>query len=671
MKARKGSHLPRFVCLALVCLLFANALTLLAAASTPGDDGETRDAWTVDIRSVSTPATTYSPGETVNATVTVERGPDMLTAVWEGTLTLAVIDWTGDAVHFDSLPVELWQGGAQQTSYFEFDLAEVGEYMLSTTLYWRNETVDMRSLNITVVRGSPPGDAAVWISTLDTDKEVYQQGDLMDITVIVTRGMDMLDYVWEGTLELQVLSEDIVTLTTYQRAISLPSGGDEQTLTFSEDLTDGGNRIIVATLYWMDGTFVEERRLNVTVTRDEPNLPPVAAFDPANQTIGVTDTARIDGSLSRDDDGRIVSYVWDLGDGTTATGAMVAHTYRAPGLFTVTLTVTDDDGATSVARGAVRVLAFDPPLPDDPPAWIVSVTSGGTVNESEPFTVTVTVVRGDDMLDYVWTGTLVLEVLDDGPVMVQSRQVHLATGGEETDLVFQLSLDDAGNYTLRVSLYGQDDSLVDTEEAMLAVIAGPQDPGTPVEVGEPFVPVEAVAAAGILVVLGALAATEVGKASLLGLLVPLYTKLRKDEILDQFTRGRIYGYITANPGDHYNSIQKALDIPNGTFAYHLQVLEKEGYIRSVWEGTHKCFFPAGMKIPSRGNTLRSGQRLIIERILEEPGISQKEIAESLGVSSATVNYHIKDLLDMGVVETERKGMRLKYYINRDLLHASV
>ncbi len=670
MKARKGSHLPRFVCLALVCLLFVNALTLLAAASAPGDDGETRESWTVDIKSVTTPTTTYGPGETVNTTVIVERGPDMLTAVWEGTLTLAVLDWTGDAVHFDSLPVELWQGGAQQTSYFEFDLAEVGEYMLSTILYWRNDTVDMRDLNISVVRGSPPGDAAVWISTLDTDKEFYHQGDVMDITVVVTRGPDMLTHVWEGTLELQILSEDIVTLTTYQRAIYLPSGGDEQTLTFSEDLTDGGHRIIVATLNWMDGTFVEERRLNVTVTKDEPNQPPVAAFDPVNQTVNAGDTARFDGSLSRDEDGSIASYQWDLGDGTTATGAMVAHKYRAPGLYMVTLTVTDDYGATSVARGAVRVLAGDPG-PGDPQAWIVDITTRGTVNESEPVTVTVTVVRGDDMLDYVWVGTLVLEVLDDGPVMVQSRQVNLATGGEETDLVFQLSLDEAGNYTLLASLYGQDDSLVDTEEAALVVVSGPQDPGTPIEVGEPFVPVEAVAAAGIVVVLGALAATEVGKASLLGLLVPLYTKLRKDEILDQFTRGRIYGYITANPGDHYNSIQKALDIPNGTFAYHLRVLEKEGYVRSVWEGTHKCFFPAGMKIPSRENTLRSGQRLIIERILEEPGISQKEIAEALGVSSATVNYHIKDLLQMGVVETERRGMRLKYYINRELLHASV
>jgi predicted transcriptional regulator len=123
----------------------------------------------------------------------------------------------------------------------------------------------------------------------------------------------------------------------------------------------------------------------------------------------------------------------------------------------------------------------------------------------------------------------------------------------------------------------------------------------------------------------------------------------------------------ANPGDYYNSIQKTLGIPNGTFAYHLHVLEKEGYIRSARYGTRKCFFPADMRIPEQETTLKAGQRLIIEKILERPGISQKEIAESLGVSSATVSYHVKGLLESGVVKTERSGMRLRYYINPKMI----
>jgi PKD repeat protein len=53
-----------------------------------------------------------------------------------------------------------------------------------------------------------------------------------------------------------------------------------------------------------------------------------------------------DGGGSSDPDGRIVSYAWDFNDGATATGATAQHAYAAGGRRTVTLTVTDDQGAT-------------------------------------------------------------------------------------------------------------------------------------------------------------------------------------------------------------------------------------------------------------------------------------------------------------------------------------
>jgi len=50
-----------------------------------------------------------------------------------------------------------------------------------------------------------------------------------------------------------------------------------------------------------------------------------------------------DGSASTDSDGEIVSWDWDFGDGASASGELVNHTYNAPGTYTVTLTVTDSD----------------------------------------------------------------------------------------------------------------------------------------------------------------------------------------------------------------------------------------------------------------------------------------------------------------------------------------
>lgn len=41
------------------------------------------------------------------------------------------------------------------------------------------------------------------------------------------------------------------------------------------------------------------------------------------------------------DDGEIVTYSWDFGDGASGTGAVTTHTYTAPGTYVVTLTVWD------------------------------------------------------------------------------------------------------------------------------------------------------------------------------------------------------------------------------------------------------------------------------------------------------------------------------------------
>jgi PKD repeat protein len=78
------------------------------------------------------------------------------------------------------------------------------------------------------------------------------------------------------------------------------------------------------------------------------NQAPTASIDgPEKTATGTVNT--FDGSGSSDPDGTIVSWVWDMGDGTALEGATVAHAYEKPGKKDVSLTVTDDDGATATA----------------------------------------------------------------------------------------------------------------------------------------------------------------------------------------------------------------------------------------------------------------------------------------------------------------------------------
>jgi PKD repeat protein len=78
----------------------------------------------------------------------------------------------------------------------------------------------------------------------------------------------------------------------------------------------------------------------------------------ADFTIIVGESAQFDGSASYDPDGTITTFHWDFDGQGTANGAIVNKLFAATGTFTVTLTVTDNQGAT--ATDTVEVIVLSP-----------------------------------------------------------------------------------------------------------------------------------------------------------------------------------------------------------------------------------------------------------------------------------------------------------------------
>ncbi|MBK6686563.1 MAG: right-handed parallel beta-helix repeat-containing protein [Deltaproteobacteria bacterium] len=103
--------------------------------------------------------------------------------------------------------------------------------------------------------------------------------------------------------------------------------------------------------------------IDIDVLSVEVNLPPTADAG-AERYADPGEVIAFSGAGSTDTDGTLAQHRWDFGDGTQATGSSVNHQYAQGGDYTVTLTVTDDDGATNSDTTIAHITGVDaaPPM---------------------------------------------------------------------------------------------------------------------------------------------------------------------------------------------------------------------------------------------------------------------------------------------------------------------
>ena len=156
---------------------------------------------------------------------------------------------------------------------------------------------------------------------------------------------------------------------------------DEQNPTHSYSLP--GNYTITLTVYDnLDASNTTSKTLQVKENVTPPeNLPPTVDFSYTPGEVFVNDVVSFN-EASNDQDGQVVAWLWQFGDGSNSTEANLTHAYSSAGTYTVSLTVYDNLGAENSTSKEI-VVKVSPPTPS-PPGGGVSGGGGGGMYLSQP-----------------------------------------------------------------------------------------------------------------------------------------------------------------------------------------------------------------------------------------------------------------------------------------------
>ena len=137
----------------------------------------------------------------------------------------------------------------------------------------------------------------------------------------------------------------------------------------------------------------------------------------------------------------------------------------------------------------------------------------------------------------------------------------------------------------------------------------------------------------------------------------------------QGTRDLIFEYVETHPGTHLREIGRALGLGMGDLQYNLYILEKQGKVSTARRGLYKFVFPSGVFGEKQSAILSAlaieSQREILIHLIKNPALSQNQIARLIGLTPATISWHMKRLLELGIVERVRNGKTVSYRVLGD------
>lgn len=144
----------------------------------------------------------------------------------------------------------------------------------------------------------------------------------------------------------------------------------------------------------------------------------------------------------------------------------------------------------------------------------------------------------------------------------------------------------------------------------------------------------------------------------------------KSKIANQ-NRESVYRQIDQNPGCTVSDISKREAMNVGSVRYHVDQLQDARRIVLVKIGKFRRLFRNSGAFDDREIVIISAlqvrtKRAILFTVRDNPGLSNKQIAEKLSIKESMAHTYLASLLKDGVLRCERNGQQKMYYLESDV-----
>ncbi|PKL61513.1 MAG: ArsR family transcriptional regulator [Methanomicrobiales archaeon HGW-Methanomicrobiales-2] len=147
-----------------------------------------------------------------------------------------------------------------------------------------------------------------------------------------------------------------------------------------------------------------------------------------------------------------------------------------------------------------------------------------------------------------------------------------------------------------------------------------------------------------------------------------HRRISPKNALEHDTRRAAYLCIRENPGINHSSLSRRLEINVGTLRYHLATLCETGKVRSEHDHGLLRYYASGrVAREEEGYPLNGTRRRILGLLMQDLGMTRKEVASALDITGASVTWHMALLIQDGAVRNEKDGRMVRYFPRRDVL----